>query len=315
MKKDARRTAKPTGDSRVVVLSACMIVRNGLRLGYPFVEAALAVIPRVDELVVVDGKSDDGTWDVLSQMAEACPRMRLFRKPWPSDSRQGKAIAVATNHALRLCRGTHILNVQADEIHTTPNLQIVRYALERGCESAEFPFLHFRNGWWRVSAHPSYTEAIRCVPNHPETISTGDGCSFRGPLEPILGAHVFPNYLYHIGWVYPRHILEKHVNHAKLYTESSEYQDHARRAREALVDDSDRVDIERLYEDEDVIPFDGAHPKVIRHLVDTTVYDPTKGLKLWAKACKDLAPLPKSGGRAKPSSPGATGGQHRSPKS
>jgi len=81
---------------RQVVLSACMVIRNGLRMGYPFVEAALAVIRKVDELVVVDGESRDGTWNVLSRMAKSCPRMRLYRKAWPSTSKCGEAIAVAT---------------------------------------------------------------------------------------------------------------------------------------------------------------------------------------------------------------------------
>jgi len=61
-----------------------MIIRNGVALGYPFVEAISAVIDYVDEMVVADGGSEDETWQVLTAMAQSCPKLVIHKQPWPS---------------------------------------------------------------------------------------------------------------------------------------------------------------------------------------------------------------------------------------
>ena len=44
------------------------------------------------ELVIVDDRSSDGTWDILSRLAEAHPSIRL----WRHEVNQGKGAAVRT---------------------------------------------------------------------------------------------------------------------------------------------------------------------------------------------------------------------------
>jgi hypothetical protein len=50
-------------------ISGFMIVRNVISQGYPFLEAIASVLPICDEFLVSDGYSDDGTFEVLSEVS------------------------------------------------------------------------------------------------------------------------------------------------------------------------------------------------------------------------------------------------------
>ncbi|MCI4363845.1 MAG: hypothetical protein L3K13_06040 [Thermoplasmata archaeon] len=97
-------------------ISGFMAVRNGLRLGYPFREAIRAALPVVDEFVVEDGHSEDGTYELLELLASSEPKLRLSRHGWDPVSTNGSAIRNALDHARRLARGDYIWQVDANEV-------------------------------------------------------------------------------------------------------------------------------------------------------------------------------------------------------
>jgi hypothetical protein len=51
-------------------VSGFSIVKNGLRLGYPFIESLKSLAPLCDELLVAHGDSNDGTREALNQLAK-----------------------------------------------------------------------------------------------------------------------------------------------------------------------------------------------------------------------------------------------------
>jgi len=55
-------------------------IRNGISRGYPFIEAFSVWRGFVDEFVIVDGFSDDGTWEFLQRLAGTWPELRLLRR-------------------------------------------------------------------------------------------------------------------------------------------------------------------------------------------------------------------------------------------
>jgi glycosyltransferase involved in cell wall biosynthesis len=97
-------------------ISGFMAIRNGLRLGYPFVEAIAAALPAVDELVVLDGYSEDGTFEVLERLRRRDPRIRLDRYRWDVRSVNGSAVRNAINAARDRASGAYILQVDANEV-------------------------------------------------------------------------------------------------------------------------------------------------------------------------------------------------------
>ena len=265
---------------RTVQLSGCMIIKNGVKLGYPFVEAISAVIDFVEEMVVVDGHSQDGTWETLKQMAAVCPKLLLHRQEWPTTNTGGQVIAEATNNALTCCTGSHILYVQADEIFPEDLLRRIRELLVAGFNSAAVPFLHFRSGWDKVIANPAYVATIRCVPNHPTVRSVGDATSFAGPLGPCAMPEEFLQPVFHVGWVYTQNILAKHQNHATIYVDLDDYQRKARAAQK-LDGHQGQSEVAMIDAEYELIPYRGSVPSVIQHLPSLQQYDPTFGLRRW----------------------------------
>jgi glycosyltransferase involved in cell wall biosynthesis len=83
------------------VVSASMIVRNEAE----GIERCLRSIrDLVDEVVIVDTGSTDGTDDIASRLGA-----RVHREPWQAD------FALHRNHALDLCRGRWIVVIDGDE--------------------------------------------------------------------------------------------------------------------------------------------------------------------------------------------------------
>ncbi|MDF2441628.1 MAG: hypothetical protein JWN98_2612, partial [Abditibacteriota bacterium] len=74
-------------------LSAFMVLRNGVALGYPFIEAILSLLPACDEFVISEGYSDDETWLWLERLQARFPeQIRLLRRHWPQNRNSGGAI-------------------------------------------------------------------------------------------------------------------------------------------------------------------------------------------------------------------------------
>ena len=98
------------------MISAFTFIRNALHGGYPLLEAIAAVHPYVDETVVLDMGSDDGTYEILHGIAECNPRIRVHQMEW--DVSKGPAILgeAHAKHA-ELCQGDVIVHMEADEIY------------------------------------------------------------------------------------------------------------------------------------------------------------------------------------------------------
>lgn len=89
-------------------VSGFTFVHNALEGGYPIQEAIQVVEPIVEEMVVVDMQSTDGTRDILE--AFGC---RILNGVW--NGKAGETLAQA--HALyRECRGDIIIHFEADEV-------------------------------------------------------------------------------------------------------------------------------------------------------------------------------------------------------
>lgn len=108
------------------VLSGFTFIHNGIEGGYPFIEAIYSVWPFLDEIVVIDADSDDGTLDVLLQMGD---KVRVIDARW--GNRAGETLARL--HAMNeLCRGDVIVHFEADEVWDPNLLGVVTYQIRYG---------------------------------------------------------------------------------------------------------------------------------------------------------------------------------------
>jgi len=63
------------------MITGINMIRNGIENGYPFAESILSALPLVDEYLMNDGGSTDGTLEVLQKMEETFPKIRLYQIP------------------------------------------------------------------------------------------------------------------------------------------------------------------------------------------------------------------------------------------
>jgi glycosyltransferase involved in cell wall biosynthesis len=194
--------------------SGFSIIRNGEKLGYPYLEALRSLAPLVDELVVAVGDCDDNTLSQLEALRSdlPCPLV-LFDSPWDPESRKGGfELARQTNLALDRCRHEICVYIQADEVLHEEDLErfrrdLDRFASDNDIDALAFEWLHFYGNFdTLVRSRKWYRREIRAVKRSRHLRSYGDAQGFRifwegrwtRPRAALSGAR----YL-HYGWVRP----------------------------------------------------------------------------------------------------------------
>lgn len=173
-------------------LDGFTIVKNGLTLGYPFVESVVAVLPYVNLFWIEEGHSDDDTFYVLSQMAYKYPKIRLSRHHWRKMT-TGFAIGEATNSLLERINANSkadwLLYVQADELWHPRSSAYVSELVDdpawnaAGWDAINVQFLHLAENYQKLQFPPgeeSYRRAIRVVRNLDYIRAHRDAWTFEG---------------------------------------------------------------------------------------------------------------------------------------
>lgn len=201
------------------------ILKNAIRMGYPWVESILAVIDFVDHFHIGEGFSDDGTYEVVQRLkSKYGPKLGVSRFVWPS-METGFAIGAATNNALNYVRhlGGKILYVQADELwHPDSVREMVRLAAE-DYDAYIVPFLHLEHNCQRVQEGAGYQQAIRMVSNEPWITSHRDAWTFEG-FRKSLTVMSLPHPLVHCNYCFWDNVpIKKRVQADELYTDLGHY--------------------------------------------------------------------------------------------
>lgn len=97
-------------------ISGYVCVRNAVELDYCIRECVESMLPVVDEIVVSDGESTDGTQDMIRQMAARHPQIRTVVYPWNNPHRDLHWWVNWLNAARRECVFDMSLTLDADEV-------------------------------------------------------------------------------------------------------------------------------------------------------------------------------------------------------
>jgi glycosyltransferase involved in cell wall biosynthesis len=261
-----------------MTLTVFSVIRNGIRNGYPFVEAFGSWFEHCDRIIVVDGESADGTQHVLTELARVDERLEWVSRPWPAGGAGGSSIADITNEGLALARPTadRLMYVQADEIYSPDQRALVRATDEGAVEFGGC--VNFWNSLATVVAEEFPLTYVRSFPSDARARSTADAYTFE--IDAVQVEHVAERIL-HFGWCFPVNILQKHVSHAALYRDKPAYVERGRLAK-LMLDQRvyDRRLLDALLPEYTPKPFEGVLPECMRHLTGRDVYDPYVGLDL-----------------------------------
>lgn len=167
-----------------ILVSGLTIIRNGVRLNYPFIEAIRSALSICDEYIIVAGDSDDETLDHLAALDD--PRIRVIHTRWSPDVTPQKCLlAQQTNIGLGFCSGRWCLYLQANEVLHEDGLPHLRGLMEQHVDNPDVEaMLLERLTLWSDYEHyiPVYPRRFKYTPRiiRPNigTYSIRDGMSF-----------------------------------------------------------------------------------------------------------------------------------------
>jgi len=194
-------------------VSGFTFLRNGQKLGYPFVESIRSILPIVDEFVVALGPCDDDTEKLLRAIGD--PKIRIIPTQWNENLRsdysvKGFVYGQQKSIALFNCTGDWAFYLEADEVVHENDLPKIRAAMEKhlGDERVEalaFDYLHFYGNANTHAWSPGwYRSEVRIIRN------TIPAWGPEGLFFIVLDTHKRGRYpraahtsatIYHYGWV------------------------------------------------------------------------------------------------------------------
>jgi hypothetical protein len=194
-------------------ISGFTFLRNGQKLGYPFVESIRSILPLVDEFVIALGPCGDDTEKMLRAIGDA--KIRIIATQWnerirPDYSVKGFVYGQQKSIALFNCTGDWAFYLESDEVLHENDLPKIRAAMEKylnneRVEALAFDYFHFYGNANTIAWSPGwYRSEVRIIRNTIPTWSsealffnvvTGHKKS-RYPRAAHTGATIF-----HYGWV------------------------------------------------------------------------------------------------------------------
>jgi glycosyltransferase involved in cell wall biosynthesis len=255
-------------------ISGFLIVRNGSKFDYPFLESIQSILPICDEFVIAVGHSEDDTLDKIRALGSS--KIRIIETIWDESLRTGgHVLADQTNIALDQVTGDWAFYLQADEVIHERDLPGIIRAMEQHLHNVQvegflFPYLHFFGSYRYVgSSRQWYRHEVRIVRPGIGVRSWKDAQGFR-----INGRKLFvvpiDATIYHYGWVKPPTVqLEKQRSFNRLWHTDEWIQ---RRLGELRTYDYQNGTKLRRFE--------GTHPAVMKARVEGEnwgfEYDPSK---------------------------------------
>ena len=194
-------------------VSGFTFLRNGQRLGYPFMASIRSILPLVDEFVIALGPCDEDTEKMLREIGDA--KIRIIPTRWNENLRsdysvKGFAYGQQKSIALFNCTGDWAFYLEADEVLHEKDLPKIRAAMEihlpdERVEALAFDYLHFYGNKNTIAWSPGwYRSEVRIIRN------TIPAWSSEALFFNVLDGHKKSRYpraahtgatVYHYGWV------------------------------------------------------------------------------------------------------------------
>ncbi len=196
-----------------MTVSGFTFLRNGQKLGYPFVASIRSILPLVDEFVIALGPCDDDTEKMIREIGD--PKIRIIPTTWNENLRsdysvKGFVYGQQKSIALFNCTGDWAFYLEADEVVHEDDLPKIRVAMEKHLddervEALAFDYLHFYGNQNTIAWSPGwYRSEVRIIRNtipawSSEALFFNIVVSYKKSRYP-RAAHIGAT-IYHYGWV------------------------------------------------------------------------------------------------------------------
>src|SRR5882724_3403254 len=165
-------------------ISGFTFVRDGLRLGYPFIASIRSLLLLCDEIIVNVPRSTDATLKAVQEIAD--PKIRIIESDWDEKEKIGDPVMRRhTDLALEQCSGDWCVYIQADEVLHEDTIPAMKAAMERELANPEVQgllvdYTHFYGSFWtEVYSIGWYYKEVRVVRRDPKIRACGGAQGFR----------------------------------------------------------------------------------------------------------------------------------------
>ncbi len=168
------------------MISGFTIVKDALKIGYPFVESIASALPICDEFLISEGYSTDGTFEVVQRISDLNKKIKIYRQVWPI-SRNVRVIGEVTDSIRAACKYDYLFYVQPSEIVHEDSQEFIRALPEM------YPDVHtFVLPYWQLLERYKWTEEfrLRFCRNLPEIV-TIDDATMLGPSKTFTKSEAF----------------------------------------------------------------------------------------------------------------------------
>jgi len=253
-------------------VSVFTFLRNGAKLGYPFIESIRSALPLADEYVVALGPSDPDEGDRTRQLLAALnePKIRVVDSVWNEGMRvAGFVYGQQKMLAQSQCNGDWAFYLEADEVLHEDDLGAITASMQKHLsnprvEALVFDYVHFFGSpRWQAVSPGWYRRAPRIIRNTIRTVAC-DGLfwnvvvnnqKMRWPFAVHSGASI-----YHYGHVRPVRAMNAKQHSVERYWSKTPR-------------DFQRYEIDPFA----LRPFLGSHPRVMSRwlsLQEGAVWEP-----------------------------------------
>ena len=145
-----------------MLVSGLSVIKNGIRLGYPFLESIRSAIDICEEFVVVVDPGEDDTLEMLHELQLAEPKLKIIETVWSEKVRpQQCVLAQQTNIGLHQCKGDWVLYLQANEVLHENDLPHLLKLMKEHKDNAEVEAMLFE----RLTFWADYTHLLKVYPD------------------------------------------------------------------------------------------------------------------------------------------------------
>lgn len=191
------------------MISGFTFIHNAIEAGYPIVQAIQAVIPYVDEMVVVDMQSTDGTRDVLQHLG-----VRILDMEWTCQA--GKTLALA--HSMNVhCKGEVIIHFEGDEVFDEKVLHRITGLLRGGIQDIAVYRLQVEQNFQRCRWYPEPVHRVFPRGSVRKVGHTTDRHSQAYIVSPEYG------FLWDVTNCFRDNWLRRIKNQSELWSETEKY--------------------------------------------------------------------------------------------
>lgn len=162
-------------------LSGCVFIRNTFEGAYCLWESLATLMPVVDEMIVLDLGSTDGTLEVLKEVRKANSKLKILQASWPKID--AGVFADLANDLIARCTHDQVLYFQSDEIW---HEDLVALMLE------QFAMDQYDLKLWRIQFRDNFQE-VKWFPHPVHRVGyknnfhfVDDGMNTDRYLEPVM---------------------------------------------------------------------------------------------------------------------------------